>query len=316
MIAQEYIYDARALIDEYNTGGAINSPTDPDMQELTQNALRFLSMAVGEIYDDSQKFKEFPIVNKKIPNLLGDSNPLEIIDFIGEDQHYPPSKGGVVGAKSYFFTLDSDATVLIREYDGATWNTLETLVLTPTQETDYRGVITPTDTSYPIEIVFSGTTHYRHYNRCLYSYPFKSDAIPDYKAWLPFDMPDDFGMLCEVVKQYPYENYSQGSDFKWEGRKRLLINYRYEGTLKVIYKPIPVQITDVNDEVEVYNPKAQQFLRFFVAAKLATTENTDLVNFFEGKANEMKFEALKGQPASEEKITDVFYENNYGGYYG
>ena len=157
MIAQEYIYDARALIDDFNTGGTINSATDPDMQELTLNALRYLNMGVGEIYEDSRNFKEVSIVNKRIPNLLGDLNQFNIIDFIGEDQPYPEHGNGVVGAKSYFFTLDCDATVLIQEYNG-TWNTLETLNLTPTEETDYKGTITPTDSSYPIQIVFSGTT--------------------------------------------------------------------------------------------------------------------------------------------------------------
>lgn len=311
MIAQEYLYDARALIDDFNTGGTINSATDPDMQELTLNGLRFLNMGVGEIYEDSRSFKEVSIVNKIIPNLLGDLNQFDIVDFIGEDQPYPINGNGVVGAKSYFFTLDCDATVLIQEYNG-TWNTLETLNLTPTEETDYKGTITPTDSSYPIQLVFSGTTHYRHFNRCLYSYPFKADKIPDFKPWVEYEMPDDFGELDKIVKQYPQRQYASDADYKWEGRKTLVVNYFFEGTLKVIYKPIPVTISDINDEVEVYNPTAQQFLRFFVAAKLATTENPDLVNFFEGKANEMKFEALKGQPASEEKITDVFLGGMYG----
>ena len=301
MKAQEYIYDARALIDDYNTGGTINSATDPDMQELTTNALRFLNMAVGEIYEDSRHFNEYSIVNKFVRNLLG--SQFNIIDFIGDEQYYP--ENGVVGAKSYFFTLDSDAVVEIQEYNGA-WNTIETLNLTVDEETDFKGTITPTDTSYPIRIVFGGSTHYRHLNRCLYDYPFKSTKIPSYKAWVEYEMPDNFGELDKIINQYPERQYSQDAFYKWEGRKTLMVNYFYEGTIKVIYRPIPSTVTTVDDEIEVYNTHAQQFIRFFVAAKLATTENPDLVNFFEGKANEMKFEAIKKQPSSEEKITNIY----------
>lgn len=313
MIAQEYIYDARALIDDLNTGGTVNSESDPDMKELTLNALRFLSMGVNEIYSDSKSYKTVELVNKRIPNLLGDLNQFSIIDFIGTPQVYPENGNGVLGAKAYFFTVDSDCTVLIQEYNGVSWVTLETLNITVDSETDYKGLITPTNPNYPIQLVFSGTTHYRHLNRCLYSYPFKVDKIPDYRAWIPFEMPDDFGELDTVVKQYPERQYSQDGDYKWEGRKTLLINYFYEGTIKVIYKPIPSQITDVNDEIEVYNPSAQQFIRFFVAAKLATTENPDLVNFFEQKADQMKFEALKGEPAFEEEIANV-YQDSFNSY--
>lgn len=312
MIAQEYIYDARALIDDYNTGGVINSNTDPDMQEMTLNLLRFLNMGVGEIYNNSNSFDEFKIVNKRVPNLLGELNQFNVEDFIGVNQVYPNHTNGVVGAKAYFFTLDSDATVLIQEFDGSTWNTIDTLNIVTTEETDYSGLITPTDSNYPIQLVFSGTTHYRHLNRCLYSYPFKEENIPPFRAWKPYEMPDDFGELDKVVKEYPQRQWSQDGAFKWEGRKTILINYFYEGTISVIYKPIPVVLTDVTEEVKIYNPTAQQFLRFFMAAKLATTENPDLVNFFEQKANEMKFEALRGQPATEESITDVYFGGSYG----
>lgn len=313
MTVQEYLYGSRALIDDYNTGGAINSPTDPDMQELQLNGIQFFNMAVNQVYKNIRVYEEFEIVSKKIPNLL-DSN-FNIVEFIGEDQFYP--NDGIEGAKAYFFTIDDDATVLIQEYNGSTWNTLETKVLTPTGKTDFSGLITATDPGYPIRLVFSGTTFYRHLNRCLYSYPFKADSIPEYKACIPHEMPDDFGQLVEIVREYPYSQYALDGFFKWEGRKTLLLDYNYEGTTRIIYNPIFVPVTSLDQEVNIFNPDAQEFIKFFVAAKMATTENPDLVNFFESKADELRFEALKGQPASEEKIADVFLNQGYtkGGYY-
>lgn len=312
MTVQEMLYDARALIDEYNEDGTVTSSDDADIKTIETNGIRYINMAVQEIFRYSRSYNEYDIVNKRIPNLLGDLSQFKIQDFIGEEQAYPEHENGVVGAKAYFFTLDDDATVLIQEYNGATWDTLETLSITPSGETDYKGLITPTDPSYPIQLVFSGTTFYRHFNRCLYSYPFKADAIPDFKAWVRYEMPSNFGELDKIVSEFPERQYSINADYKWESFKTLAINYFYEGTLKVIYKPKPATINSADDEIIIFNPTAEQFVRFFVAAKLATTENPDLVNFFEQKANELKFEAYKAPPAGETKIQDVYFSESWG----
>ena len=305
MLVSDILIDVRALIDDAYTEGVLNAPDD--VADVEANGIRFINMAVQEIYAESQTFESYKIVNKRIPNLLGDLNQFDVENFIGEDQHYPSTEAGVVGAKAYFFTLDSDATVLIREYNGTSWDTLETLTITTDTETDYKGLITPSDASYPIELVFSGSTFYRHLNRCLYSYPFKASAIPDYKAWVRYEMPSDYGELDKIITEYPERQYQIDGTFKWEGFSTLAVDYFYDGTLTVIYKPTPEQITLATQTIDINNPTALQFVRFFTAAKLATTENTDLVNFFEQKASELKYEALKGQPATEEAIQDVYF---------
>ena len=204
--AQDILYDARALIDEYNEDGVVISSSDTDIQTMELNGLRFINMAVQEIYKYSKIYEEFPIVQKPIPNLLGDQ--FDIVQFIGNDLRYPQTEEGVVGAKAYYFTADSDATVLIREYNGSTWNTLLTLNVTPTEKTAYKGLITATDPSYPIEMLFTGTTFYNHKDRCLYSYPFKSDTIPDYEPWIRYEMPSDFGIVHEIIAEYPHKQYA------------------------------------------------------------------------------------------------------------
>lgn len=305
MLVQEILYDVRALIDEYTEEGVVVAADD--VATIEANGIRFINMAVQEIYSNSDTFKEHKIVNKRIPNLLGDLSQFDVDLFVGDDMHYPKNLGGVVGAKAYFFTLDSDATVLIREYNGASWSTLETLTITTDTETDYKGLISPSNASYPIELVFSGTTFYKHLNRCLYSYPFKASAIPDFKAWVRYDMPSDYGELDSIVTEYPERQYQVDGTFKWEGFKTLAVNYFYDGTLKVIYKPVPATITLATDEIDINNPVALQFVRFFTAAKIATTENNDLVNFFEQKSNELKYEALKSRPSGETRIQDVYF---------
>ena len=302
MTVQEMLYDVRALIDEYNEDGAIIAPAD--VATIEKNALRFINMAVQEIYAESRNYNTHIITNKSIKNLIG--NGFEIVEFTGGDQYYPSTEA----AKSYFFTVDSDATVYIQEYDGSDWNTIQTIVIETDEEVDTKGKITASDSSYPIRLVFSGDTYYRHLNRCLYPYSFKT--VPDYKAYVRFDMPSDFGLLDEIIIDNEY--YGIDVAYKWEGFKTLAINYSYEGTLKIIYKPFPTEITTATQTLEVNNPLALQFIRFFVASKLATTENTDLVSYFEGKAIEAKYDATRPQPASEEMITDVMYGGVYNGY--
>lgn len=304
---QDILYDVRALLDEYNEDGVVTS--EADVATLETNSIRYINMALQEIYAENKVFKEYEIMNDRIPNLLSGFSEFEIEQFTGDDQFYPVS--GVEGAKAYFFTLDNDATVLIQEYSG-TWDTLETLNLTPTTRTDYKGKITPTDANYPIRLVFSGTTFYRHQNRCLYGINFKE--VPDYKPWVRYDMPDDFAELDQVIAEYPVRQYQQQANYKWEGFLTLVVNYFYDGSLKVIYKPRPVELVNKTDVVDVPNPTALEFIKYAAAAKAAVNENPDVVNFFEGKANELKFEAFKEQPASEEKIQDHYFGGGYNGY--
>jgi len=306
---KDILYDARALLDEYNEDGIVIA--DDEVSTLETNLIRYINMAYQESYSSSRYFKEFNILNDRITNLLGDLTNFEIQQFTGDEINYP--NNGVVGAKAYFFTADNDFSVRIEENNGVSWNTLVTLTETPTTLTDYKGIITPTDPSYPIRIVFSGTTFYRYQNVALYDILFKADDIPDYKPWVRVDMPDDYVELEEVIAEYPVRQYEKSSTYKWEAHKTLVVNYFYDGSIKVIYKPRPDTLVNDTDVLQVPNPIALEFIKYSAAAKAAVNENPNVVNFFEQKANELKFEAFREQPASEEKITDVYFGGGFNG---
>lgn len=303
---KELLYDIRTLLDEYNEDGVVL--VDSEVATLETNGLRIINMTLQEIFRNTKTFKEKIISNDRIKNMLGDLSQFNKIQFTGEDTYYP-DVNGIVGAKAYFFTVDSDATVLIQEYNGTAWNTLVTETIVTDEEVDYKGQIVATNANYPIRMVFSGTTFYRHSNRCLYEYLFKT--IPDYRPWVRYTMPDDFGELEKVVREYPQRQYDTNTPFKWEGHNDLVVNLFCTETLTVIYKAIPPKLTATTDEVPVINPTALEFIKYATAAKLAVNENPDVVSFFEQKANELKFEALREQPASEEKITDVYFGGAY-----
>lgn len=320
---QEISYNARALIDEYNEDGVVIPASE--VATIETNSIRFINMAQQEVYKLLKIFKTFEFFNKPAPNLLGNLSNFELITFIGDDQNYP--EGGVEGAKAYYFEVDDDAIVYIEEFNGSTWDILITETVTGiTQPTAYKGLITPTVSTYPIRIRFSGTTVYNHINRCLFSYPFKADGVPDYTPWVKQDMPNDFGELHKIIGEYPYQQYVVQANYKWEGFDDLYFKYDYEGSLRIVYVPIPDQVTELTDTLVINDPIAIQFINFYVAAKVATAENQKLVQFYEDKSNELKFMAEKTKPNGEEKIMDVYngnsrhdYTDGYfggGGYYG
>jgi hypothetical protein len=122
-----------------------------------------------------------------------------------------------------------------------------------------------------------------------------------------YDLPTDFGELSKVVSEYPVRQYNVESNYKWEGYNQFLISYDFEGEIRIIYNPIPIELTAYTDEIPVNNPISLQFIIYYVAAKVAIEENPNMANFFEQKANELKFQATKGQPAQEQRITDVYF---------
>ncbi len=54
-------------------------------------------------------------------------------------------------------------------------------------------------------------------------------------------MPDNFDRVTQVLTEEP----RAGISHKWENDKDLMVNYEYEGELKITYHPNPTKITTV-----------------------------------------------------------------------
>lgn len=291
---KKILLDVRALLDELSKKGTLLP--DASVIDLQLQGIRFVDLAQKELYRIGNVFKKFEITRKPAVNLLGANH--QLIEFIGVDQTY-----GNHVAKAYYFEADDDGTVYVEELDGTI---LETITTTEGMKS-YKGLI---NSNNPVRLRFSGTTFYRHQNRALYEAPFKLSQIPDFKPWIAIDMPADFRQVDSVIEEYPVRQYSLSSTYKWEGLSRLVVNYYYEGTIRVIYHPVPVTITSVDDVLEVDDITANAIV-YYVAAKIAPHEMAELTNFFEQKYNELKYEVMRGQPSLEASITDV-YGVNYG----
>ncbi len=302
---QNIVYDARSVLNEFNKDGQITA--NKNITTLETDAVRYVNMVNKELYKEHNRTSTHEISHKRVPNLLGELSNFDSIDYIGTDQVYPTDGQGVAGATAYYFEVDDDATIYVEELVGGSWNILDTITVTGvTAYSDYKGLITPASSDNPIQLRFSGSTFYRHINRCLYSYPFKSTNIPDYRPWVKETMPSDFAELIEIIDEYPTRQYKKDPNYKWEGYNELYINFYYEGNLRIIYNPYPGELTALTDTVTLNNPLAEQAMTYYVASRIAADVNTDFVGFFEQKGNELKFEAKKQQPNAEQDINNVY----------
>lgn len=133
-----------------------------------------------------------------------------------------------------------------------------------------------------------------------------------------FELPSDFGAISEIINL----TLSQVLKYRLMGYNKMYVENTYLGKCTVFYNTIPTVVQLSTDEVILTNPIALQFVNNFVAARMATTENPQLVNYFEEKANELLFKSKTISPAEEEDIVDAYGFNNCnyrypgGGYYG
>jgi hypothetical protein len=306
-IAMQDIFNkALALLDNYTEDGVVVS--QDEVIDMQIKSILFADMAQKELYALGRMEKQFSFSQKPTPNLLGNISNFEQVDYIGTDQVYP-EQNGVVGAKAYYFESTGVGVCYIEEFNGTVWNVINTINTALTDAyLPYKGLITPSNTNYQIRMRFSGTTFYRHVNRCLYPYPFTLAQIPPYRPWVEVPLPSDFMDLSQIVAEYPDRQYSLDTNFKWEEPNHLYINYYFDSNYRLTYKPIPLTISAVTDILQC-NDIVGQAIVYYVAGKLAPYENQNLVNFFEGKYTELKLQAQSPTPLTWEKVQSVYTLN-------
>jgi len=307
---------ARVLLDEYSDDGVIIP--EAEVIDMQTKSILLCDMAQKELHKIGKLYDTFEFTNKPAPNLLGSYSNFDLVDFIGTTQYYP-DESGIAGATAYYIESDGDNSgtnkMEIEENQSGVWTVLNTVTFPAsiTVLTAYKGLITPVASTNAMRMKLSGTTHYRHINRCLYSYPFASTKIPDYRPWIEVTMPANFQCRDQVIEETATRQYVNSVSYKWEGWKSLYINYYFEGNVRVVYKPVPVTLTTIDDVLEIDDITAQGIV-YYIAARLAPFENKELVNFFEGKFGELKLENTRVQPSTEEQIIDVYSGTWDGGY--
>ena len=217
-------------------------------------------------------------------------------------------------AKAYYFEVDGPATIFIEDFTTQ-WNVLATITDTNTTPSfnSHKGIVTPSVGATRSRIRFSGNYYYRTVNRALFAIPMQADRVPDFKPWVKKTMPTDFKSCDQIIEEYPDRQYGKQAGTKWEGRRDLYINYYYVGKVRVVYKPVPIVISNLAQTLQVDDVTAISG-SYFLAATLLLIEDPSSASFFQQMYEGLKLESAMKQPASESSIVDIYPINmNVGG---
>ena len=279
-----------------------NSQPD-DVTDLEVRTPGILTALQAEHIRPGDIVSTFEIANKPVANMFGFSSGHDYVEFLGEDT----TKETNGTAKAYYFEVSDDAVVYIEDYTSS-WNILATVNCTPTAGgyTAYKAKVTPTAGATKSRIRFSGTNRYVFTNYALFSAPFATDSeVPVYRPWVAKEMPSDFKSVDQITEEYPQRQYAKSSNFKWEGKNKLFINYYYEGNIRIVYRPVPSVITAMTDTLQVDDVTARSVLPWGLAMELYKDDETKFA-YFERRYREMKAMAMMKQPASEQQIINVY----------
>lgn len=259
-----------------------------------------ITMWQNELSRSGELFNKYEISCKPIPNML--SSGFDITEHTDADLTYEATEQ----CKAYSFEVDGEATIYIEDLTSV-WNVLATIVVpnTITTFTNYKGIVTPTTGATKSRIRFSGSYYYKTVNRALFDYPLKLAQVPSYAEWLLYQMPADFKSVSQIVDESPISGYENNSDFKWEGKKDLYVNYEYEGTIRIVYKSIPIVITALSQTLQIDDITCESGA-YFLAAHLIVVEDPASASFFNERFMELKQESKIKQPSAETQILNMY----------
>jgi len=305
---REEIYNKiLSLLDQYTEDGVPIS--EEDNIDVEKKTIELTDMAQKEMWKYNKNTKQIEITNTADENRLGILSDMDYVDFEGETQFYPNERG-VDRVQGYSIQVtegaSDNATLTYQENVAGTWVDLVTITPTGiTSITTYKGVLNVSDTSNRVRLKIEGTEHFIHVNRALWKLKYKPELVPTYEPWVKYDLPEDFNAVDMVVEEFPTRQYSQSPNYKIENFRDFYYNFYFEGKIRVTYKPVPVTITSLDDELQLDTTFAQTII-YDVISKIGFYENTDLVNWAESRRLENKEEATSDEPLSAEVLTDFY----------
>lgn len=270
-----------------------------DYKERTPELLTILQ---NELLDYSDTYKTFslsrvpinPVVSREI-----------IVDYDEDNDNNieAPAK-----AYAYYFESNGPGEAYIEESIGGSWVNLDTITITDTGTfTAYKGLITPSAEAISVRIRFGGNFYYNYTNVALYDKKFSvASKIPDYRPYIHIEMPANFKSISQVVAESYPSKYVKTVDYYWENESQLVINRKFEGEIRIIYRPVPIEVTSLDQELEVDANLAYKVLPFGLGALLMATENVSLGSFLQAKYEENKRMAKGNKPQPINNVEDLY----------
>ena len=281
------------------------SETDGTIVTADTNAYKYrvpaiLNILQAEVMKTGDVYSTHNISHYPTANMLGRG-----FDIITEYEGAEITKECDGSAKAYYFEVDGEGTVVLEDFTTV-WNTLASVVVpnTVTGFTAYSGLLTPTAGATRSRIRLTGSYRYLAKNLALFSAPFATGKVPIYRKWYKHTLPADFKGREQVVEEY-CENYTDGFNCKWEG-KDLYINYEFEGSIRLVYRPILTTLATISSAVQVDDNTARTVLPYGLAMELFKEENPDMAAHFKQRYNELKESMFIKRAEMPTKILDVY----------
>lgn len=256
---------------------------------------------IGDLY------KTYSINCKPLTNKLTEGS--DTVRYEGTDLTY--AYDGVCYAYSVNVDVEGNTgtsgLIYIEDYTGS-WNTLATITLTTaTTITNYKGVVTPTTGATQSRIRLSSSVGsgdsctYLVSDMAMFDVKMSSSQVPIYGDYIKHSMPSDFKSVDQIVD----EANNSTKPYKWLNNSDLYIDKDYEGTIRIVYRPIPTAITVLSQTIEVDDHLAISGA-YYLATHLLLVEEPAMSSYFEQKYNELLALAMRPKPAQKVAIIDVY----------
>lgn len=278
------------VLNKFSARGAELNPTKTadiraKIQSFINAELMDLASTTGKL-PAKESYVQKPVCN----SLAYDTSSIK--------QHLPGQDFSVslVGAKAYFFEATGPATVTIDEQIDGAWVNLETIDIPEANAmTEYKKLITASDSTNTVRLNFTGNYIYAFQNYILYPYDFSSDEkVQQHRPRFIYPLPDDFLKMNTLIVRKTVRQEMEDKTYLLDmANKTISLNRYAEGEYLLNYyrKPIYIEITGsaVIDDVQIVdaNEDALYILAFGVAS-ITTAKNDPatsvlLNNLYEAK---------------------------------
>ena len=297
------------LINQYSVAGTKVAASYNNQQDYI-NRINYLVNDAQNIIATTTKriFARMNIVQNPVENAIKDTDIYGVKQVAGEELIFKAPK-----AKAYYFETygEGKAEVWLNGVKVETVNFTGAEGFTPHKNVLIR--------SGEVELKFLPGYVYSIRNVALYDAEFKdASAIPACSLYNSYEMPDDFFQL--VGRGIPYTNsdeFCMSHNYKWIGKKTLLLKSDLVGEWKLDYFRYPKQITqETASNFELENElEAQLAIPYYVAAHLIMYDDAGayqvLMNEWELKLSRLG----EGVHTTTEDLDDVYFQhlNRYWG---
>lgn len=260
---------ALQLINQYSIAGSLVANSYNNQQDYLLRIPRLVNDAQSYIATTAKKiFAEYVFVQNPVPNLLS-GDMYKILLHKESDIVFSAS-----GANAFYFEVSGPASVRV-EVDGVL---LRQVDASPTTRgfLAYKGLIADNATT---KITFTGTKVYSIRNVAMYAENFDTEAeIPPYSRFNEYELPDDFFQLCgRGIPRNTDTDFVLSREYKWRGRKTLIVDASTVGEWKVDYFRYPIKVAqDAPLTTELDNvPEAQMCIPYYVATHLVYQDDPE-----------------------------------------